>query len=48
MVEGVVNPMDGMNQAINIYNRDMFVNFRPIVSRILVKGIDAKTRYNAK
>ncbi len=46
MVEGVVSS-DGINPAINIYNRDMFVNFRPIVAKILVKGIGAKDRYRA-
>jgi len=45
MVEGVVSQVDGMNQGVNIYNRDLFTNFRPLVAKIIVKNIDTASRY---
>ena len=47
MVEGVLSAADGMNPAINLYCRDLFVNFRPLVAKILIKGITPAQRYRA-
>ena len=45
MIEGVVSQVDKMNQGVNIYNRDLFVLYRPICCKIVVTNINSSSRW---